>query len=82
MRLFLKTKILNELNKIFCEYFDDETIVLKENTTANDIDEWDSLAQVGLVLIIEKKFSLRFSSSEIENLPNIGSMVDLIDAKQ
>jgi len=78
----MKNDILNQLNQIFCEYFDDPIIILNNKTNANDIEEWDSLAQVGLILIIEKKFSIRFTSSEIENLPDIGAMVDLINEKQ
>ncbi len=78
----MKNNILNQLNQIFWEYFDDPTIILNNKTNANDIEEWDSLAQVGLILIIEKKFSIRFTSSEIENLPDIGAMVDLINEKQ
>jgi acyl carrier protein len=78
----MKNNILKQLNQIFCEYFDDPTIILNNKTNANDIEEWDSLAQVGLILIIEKKFSIRFTSSEIENLPDIGAMVDLINEKQ
>ena len=74
--------ILEQLNKIFCEYFDDNDIVLKSNTNAHDIEEWDSLAQVGLVIIIEKKYSISFSSSEIEILENVGDMVNLIAEKQ
>ena len=74
----MKNNILTTLNKIFIEYFDDDTLVLNPNTNANDIEEWDSLAQVGLILSIEKKFSMRFKSSEIENLKNIGEMVELI----
>ena len=77
----MNTKILKELNEIFCEYFDDDTIILTNETNANDIEEWDSLAQVGLILIIEKRFSIRFSSAEIEDLPNLGTMVDLINDK-
>ena len=78
----MKNNILKQLNQIFCEYFDDPIIILNNKTNANDIEEWDSLAQVGLILIIEKKFSIRFTSSEIENLPDIGAMVDLINEKQ
>lgn len=73
--------ILKKMNDIFQTYFDDETIHLQESTTAADVDEWDSLAQVGLILIIERTFSLRFSMDEIDKLANVGEMVALIDAK-
>ena len=74
--------ILEKMNDIFQTYFDDETIYLQESTTAADIDEWDSLAQVGLILIIERTFSLKFSMDEIDKLADVGEMVALIDAKR
>ena len=77
----MRDDILEKMNDIFQTYFDDETIHLQENTTAADIDEWDSLAQVGLILIIERTFSLKFSMDEIDKLADVGEMVALIDAK-
>ena len=77
----MRDDTLEKMNDIFQTYFDDETIHLQESTTAADIDEWDSLAQVGLILIIERTFSLRFSMDEIDKLANVGEMVALIDAK-
>ena len=77
----MRDDILKKMNDIFQTYFDDETIHLQESTTAADVDEWDSLAQVGLILIIERTFSLRFSMDEIDKLANVGEMVALIDAK-
>ena len=77
----MRDDILEKMNDIFRTYFDDETIQLQESTTATDIDEWDSLAQVGLILISERTFSLKFSMDEIDKLANVGEMVDLINAK-
>jgi acyl carrier protein len=71
---------LNELRVIFREYFDEDDLVIERVTSANDIDEWDSLAQVGLVITIEKKFGMRFSKLDMDRLHNIGDMVDLINA--
>ena len=73
--------IFQRMNSIFQTYFDDDSIVLKSDTTASDIDEWDSLAQVGLILIIERTFSIKFSMEDINDLANVGEMVSLIDAK-
>ena len=75
------THILRSLNEIFQNYFDDDNIELRDSTVASDIEDWDSLAQVGLVILIEKKFGLQFTSAELERLTNIGSMVDLIREK-
>ena len=78
----MKQEILKKLNEIFRSYFDDENISLTESTTANDIDDWDSLAQVGLILSIEKTFLVKFSGVEIEVLANVGEMVELINEKK
>lgn len=69
---------LDVLTRIFRDIFDDDTIVLSDATSADDIDEWDSLAQINLVLAIEAYYRLRFDPSEIESLRNIGDMVQLI----
>lgn len=60
---------------------DNEDIVLTETTTANDIDEWDSLTQVQLVVAIEKTLGIKFTSAEITSWPNVGAMVDCIISK-
>jgi acyl carrier protein len=74
-------EILVKINKIFQIYFDDESLEVSAGTTANDIEEWDSLAQIGLVLSMEKEFNLRFVPADIERLKNIGEMVVLIETK-
>lgn len=74
-------EILDRINKIFKIYFDDESLKVSAETTAHDIEEWDSLAQIGLVLSMEKEFNLRFMPADIERLKNIGGMVALIETK-
>ena len=74
----MNSEILVKLQKIFRQYFDDPELLLFETTSARDIEEWDSLAQVGLILSIEKEFNLRFSIEDIESLENIGGMEKLI----
>ena len=74
-------EILDKMKKIFADYFDDDNLNITRDTNANDIEDWDSIAQVGLILSIEKIFSIQFSSGEVESLQNIGEMVDLINAK-
>tara|TARA_B100002019_G_scaffold75560_1_gene65252 strand:+ start:185 stop:436 length:252 start_codon:yes stop_codon:yes gene_type:complete len=66
------------LEEIFQETFEDESIALTDDTTAEDIEEWDSLMQIRLLIIIEKKFNLRFNPVEIAELENIGQMIDLM----
>ncbi len=74
--------ITEKLQIIFREVFDDEGLELNSGTTAKDIDEWDSLAHIRLILAIEKSFGLHFDASEIEKLENVGQMIDLIRVKQ
>lgn len=78
----MKSEILDELKNIFCEYFDDNKLNITSKTNANDIEDWDSIAQVGLILSIEKRFSIQFSSGEVEVLQNVGEMVNLINEKR
>lgn len=71
-------KILEELTPIFHDVFDDEGIVLTPQTNANDIEDWDSVAQIRLVVAIEKKFGIKFKTDDLENLNNVGEMAELI----
>ena len=66
--------ILADFNKIFIEVLDEEDIVLAHATTADDIDEWDSLTHLQLVVAIEKHFNVKFTSLEIESYENVGQM--------
>ncbi|MFA4853497.1 MAG: acyl carrier protein [Bacteroidales bacterium] len=70
-----------QLNAVFCRVFDDNDIKITPEMTANDIDEWDSLSHVNLVVAIEKYFKIRFKSSEIMRWKNIGQMYDSIKEK-
>ena len=78
----MKSKYLKELNKIFAAYFNNKKILINEITTAKDIKNWDSLAQVALIISIERKFKLKFSVKEVDSLKNIGDMVKLIMTKR
>lgn len=74
-----RKEIYEKLNGIFEDVLDlDETPNLTDVTTANDIDEWDSLTQIQLVVAIEKAFGIKFTSMEIMKWANVGSMVDTI----
>jgi acyl carrier protein len=69
------------LREVFQEVFDDDDLVVTRETSAREVDEWDSLMHINLVLNIEKEFSVRFSSSEVAVLQNVGQLADLIDLK-
>ena len=74
-------EILSECNKIFIDQLDNSTIMLKRETTASDVEEWDSLTHIQLIVAIEKKFKIRFTTSEIQGFKNVGEMCDAIDRK-
>lgn len=74
-------KILARLNEVFQEVFDDEDLTVSRETTAPDVEGWDSLMHVRLVINVEKAFGVRFSSTEVAALKNVGDLVDLIETK-
>lgn len=76
-----KNQILEEVQKIFREVLDNEELVLVNETTADDIEEWDSLTHIQLIVSIEKHFKIKFTSKEILSWQNIGEMVDCIATK-
>lgn len=74
-----RTEIFEKLNEIFEDVLDlDETPNLSDETTANDIEEWDSLSQIQLIVAIEKEFKIKFTAKEIILWGNVGEMVDSI----
>ena len=75
-------QVLAEMEEIFRDVLDNEEICLQDETTASDIEEWDSLSHVQLVVAIERHFDIRFTSEEIITMPNIGAMVDTIIKKK
>jgi acyl carrier protein len=73
--------IYARLTDIFHDVFDDDTIQVTPTLTADDVDEWDSLSHIRLVVAIEKKFGLKFSAAEVARLKNVGEFVALIESK-
>ena len=73
--------VMERLNEIFCAVFDDESIKLTDETNAEDIEDWDSLEQINLIVAIENEFEMMFDMSEVSNLANVGEMADLIMSK-
>lgn len=69
------------LTDIFKDVFDDNSIVLTRETTAADIEDWDSLAQITLLVAIEKEFKINLSLHEVKMLRNVGDMLDIIQLK-
>jgi acyl carrier protein len=73
-----REQILERANKIFREVFDDDTIIVTEETTANDIEDWDSLMHINLVLAIEDDFGMKFSMGEVIKMKNVGEMAEIL----
>ena len=67
-------EILGDVNNIFIKILYDNSIVLRNETTANDIEEWDSLTHIQLIVAIEKHFKVRFTSAEMRGFKNVGDM--------
>ncbi len=76
-----KDQIIREVQEIFRDVLDSEEIVLANETTADDIEEWDSLTHIQLIVAIEKHFQIRFTSREILSWQNVGEMIDCIASK-
>ena len=76
-----RSEIYEKLTEIFRENFDDDSIVLSPETTAEDIEDWDSLEQINLIGRIESKFGIAFDIKETLTLENIGDMAELIESK-
>lgn len=73
-----KEEIIKAVQDIFIDVLEDDDIVLNYNTTADDIEDWDSLNNILLIVEIEKKFKLKFKLEEIHSFKNVGEMCDYI----
>ena len=72
------TGIWKKLTEIFHDTFEDDEIVITPGTTADDIDGWDSITHIELLVAVEQAFGVRFNTGEIAKLANVGGMVELI----
>jgi acyl carrier protein len=73
---------VSRLQAVFRDVFDDDTLVITRTTTSDDIEDWDSLRHVGLVVNVEVAFGIKFTSLEVASLANVGEMLDLIERKR
>lgn len=76
-----REEILAKLEEVFQEVFDDENLVIQEGTSADDIEEWDSLEHINLIVAIEAEFGLKFAMDEVNKMKNVREMVDFIQGK-
>jgi acyl carrier protein len=75
-----EAQIYSRLTEIFEDVFDEDSIKITPELSAKDVDGWDSLTHIRLILTIEKAFKIKFSTSEIGRLENVGDLVSLIKA--
>lgn len=73
-----REEVYKRLNRVFQDVFDDETIKVHDETTADDIDEWDSFEHINLVVAVEEEFSFKIPMGKVVTMKNVAEMVDII----
>jgi acyl carrier protein len=81
LKIMASEQIINEINKIFIKILEDDSIVLNDNTTTNDIDAWDSLNHIQIITAIEKHYKIRFELNELLNFKDVGDLCNGIQKK-
>ena len=71
-------EIYERLNEVFRDIFDDDTIEVSDSTTADDIEDWDSLNHITLIDAVESEFGVRFTMGEVSGMKNVGEMAEII----
>ena len=74
-----RAEILEKINGIFREVFDDDGLVITEKTYSADIEDWDSLAQITLITAVEDMFGVQFLLEDVTKMQNVGDMMDIIE---
>lgn len=75
-------EIFDRLNDIFRDVFDDDSLTVNEQTTAADIEDWDSLSHITLVGAVEDEFRMKFSMKEVVEMKNVGEMAQIVAARR
>lgn len=73
-----REEAFKRVNEVFRDVFDDDDITVGEETTANDIEDWDSLEHIHLVAAIEQEFDMKFTMGQVVSMKNVGEMIDII----
>ena len=76
-----RDEILSSITDIMRDVFDVDDLEVSLDTTAEDVEDWDSLSHIRLIVAIERKFGFKFKNSEIESLKNVGELVNLVETK-
>ena len=73
-----REEVYETLNGVFQDVFDDESIVVNDDTTSEDVDGWDSLEHINLIVAVEQEFGVKFNMGQVVSMKNVGEMVDII----
>ena len=73
-----REEVYETLNGVFQDVFDDESIVVNDDTTSEDGDGWDSLEHINLIAAVEQEFGVKFNMGQVVSMKNVGEMVDII----
>lgn len=73
-----REEILKKLNEVFRDVFDDDTLVITEQTGPDDVDDWDSLAQISLIAAVESEFGVRLDTKTALHLKTVGEIIDAV----
>lgn len=73
-----REEILKKVNDIFHDVFDDDSIAVSEETTADDVEDWDSLMHITLISEVESAFGFKFQMKDVVGMKNVGEMIDII----
>ncbi|MEO9146711.1 MAG: acyl carrier protein [Ginsengibacter sp.] len=76
-----KETILEQVNTIFIDVFEDKSIVLNEHTTTDDVEAWDSLNHIQIITAVEKHFKIRFDLNDLLNFKNVGDLCEGVQKK-
>ncbi|MDE6686510.1 MAG: acyl carrier protein [Lachnospiraceae bacterium] len=75
-----REEILKKVNDIFHDVFEDDSIVVVEETTADDVEDWDSLMHITLISEVESAFGFKFQMKDVVGMKNVGEMIDIIQS--
>ena len=76
-----KSEIIEKITKIFRKTFNEENLVLNEEMTANDVDNWNSLSHMIMISEVEKEFSVKFKLKDLNRLKNVGSLIEIVESR-
>lgn len=76
-----RQEVFKRLNEIFQDIFDDEELIVTDETCADDVEDWDSLRHITLISAVEKAFGMKFAMKEVLEMENVGAMADILVAR-